>query len=263
MKVDAVGGLNWTFLTYHISISNGTQRLKREAFVWSQTSHPNIHPVLGYRLQPQPRLVSLWCRHGNLKDYLRANPGLSRCDKLRLAFQTAFGLEQLHSKTPPICHAGIKPENVLINDRHGPALSDVGLRGVLHDLMGHSGYTSSETAKGPLRYTAAELFAGQNPSLESDVYAFGGLILTVMSGKAPFYGLADQVIVRRVMQDQPPKPAHHPNLPADDPLWTLMRRCWDKKPTARPTMREVLLEVSSLTWSLTQTHTLSRCIWIL
>ncbi|KAG8906003.1 hypothetical protein FRC01_008177 [Tulasnella sp. 417] len=64
-----------------------------------------------------------------------------------------------------------------------------------------------------------------------------------MSGKAPFYGLADQAIVRRVAQDQPPKPAHHPNLPADDPLWSLMRRCWDKTPTARPTMREVLLEL--------------------
>ncbi|KAG9041571.1 hypothetical protein FS837_012078 [Tulasnella sp. UAMH 9824] len=218
-------------------------RLKREVFVWSQITHPNLHPILGYRSQPQPRLISPWCHHGNVKDYLRANPGLSKCDKLRLLFQTAFGLEHLHSRTPPICHGDLKPENVLINDRHGPALSNFGLRRVLQGLSGHAGPATSEALKGTLRYTAGELVAGQKPSLESDVYAFGGLILTVMSGKAPFYGLADQVIIRRVMQDQPPKPAHHPNLPADDPLWTLIRRCWDKTPTARPTMREVLLEL--------------------
>ncbi|KIO22919.1 hypothetical protein M407DRAFT_215698, partial [Tulasnella calospora MUT 4182] len=189
-------------------------------------------------------LISHWCRYGNLNDYLGANQGLTRCDKLRLIFQTACGLEHLHSRNPPICHADIKPENVLINDWNGPAVSDFGLSRVLQDVEVRSGFTTSETVKGSVRYMARELFSGQKPSLETDVYAFGGLILTVMSGKAPFDGLLHHVILRRVMNDEPPIPEDHPYLPAHDPLWKLMRRCWSYDSTVRPTMQEVLQEVS-------------------
>ncbi|KAG8930929.1 hypothetical protein FRC01_002065, partial [Tulasnella sp. 417] len=158
-------------------------------------------------------------------------------------FQTACGLEHLHSRSPPICHADIKPENVLINDLYGPVLSDFGMSRVLQDLGIPSGLTTSGSVKGTWRYMSREIFAGQRPSRESDVYAFGGLILTVMSGKAPYHGLLHQVILRRVMQDQPPNPKNHPKLPANDPLWALMRRCWNKTPALRPTIREVLLEL--------------------
>ncbi|KAG8946587.1 hypothetical protein FRC04_011565 [Tulasnella sp. 424] len=163
--------------------------------------------------------------------------------KADLVIQTACGLEHLHSRIPPICHADIKPENVLINDEHVPALSDFGLSRVIQDLEVQSGFTTSETVKGTVRYMARELFAGENPSPESDVYAFGGLILTVMSGKAPFEGLPHLVMLRRVMLDEPPIPMEHPYLPANDPLWKLMHRCWNKDPTARPTMQEVRQEL--------------------
>lgn len=71
-------------------------RLKREIFVWSQTTHPNLHPLLGYRSVPQPRIISPWCRNGNLKDYLRATPGLARADKLRLVRSPRIGCSLLH-----------------------------------------------------------------------------------------------------------------------------------------------------------------------
>lgn len=62
----------------------GSQRVARETFVWSRIQHRNLHPLLGYRSQPQPQLISPWCHHGNLSDYLKANPDLSRLDKLTL-----------------------------------------------------------------------------------------------------------------------------------------------------------------------------------
>ncbi|KAG8937956.1 hypothetical protein FRC00_008302 [Tulasnella sp. 408] len=83
----------------------------------------------------------------------------------------------------------------------------------------------------------------RKPDRETDVYAFGGLILTVMSGKPPFYGLRDSAIILRIILNRTPKPEEHPDLPPDDDLWNLMRHCWDTDPTARPTMREVLWEL--------------------
>ncbi|KAG9041017.1 hypothetical protein FS837_012818 [Tulasnella sp. UAMH 9824] len=222
-------------------------RMKREVFVWRQMEHPNLHPLLGYRSQPQPQLISPWCRHGNLTCYLRKNPRLSRLAKLRLIFQAACGLEHLHAQTPPVCHADIKPENVLVNDFIVAALSDFGLSRVL-DAFGGSGFTTSECAKGTYNYIAPELFNEEKPrpTLMTDVYAFGGLILTVMSGKPPFCGLHHPAILYRVMNDQPPKPEDHQDLPISDPLWSLMRRCWNKTPEARPPMQEVLREVSRI-----------------
>ncbi|KAG9022105.1 hypothetical protein FS837_006749, partial [Tulasnella sp. UAMH 9824] len=64
-----------------------------------------------------------------------------------------------------------------------------------------------------------------------------------MSGTPPFCGLPEPVILYRLTQDQPPRPEDHPALPQGDPLWSLMRRCWDPIPTARPSMRRVLWEL--------------------
>lgn len=96
-------------------------------------------------------------------------------------YQAACGLEYLHSRSPPICHGDIKPQNVLINDELEAALSDFGLSRVLREVSEPSELTSSEAVKGTLNYMAIELLSEEEarPTPESDVYAFGGLILTV------------------------------------------------------------------------------------
>ncbi|KIO32988.1 hypothetical protein M407DRAFT_46371, partial [Tulasnella calospora MUT 4182] len=210
-----------------------------EAFIWSQTQHPNLHPFFGYRSEPRPRLISPWCRHGNLSDYLRASPGLPRLDKMILIRQAACGLEHLHSQTPPISHGDIKPENVLINDHLEAVLSDFGLGRVLVGLGVHTGFTTSDTAHGTLRYMAAELFAqgGLRSSLQTDVYAFGGLMLAAMSGKRPFDGLDEPTILLRILQDKQPRQEDHLELPPSDLLWSLMRRCWSINRKARPAIQ--------------------------
>lgn len=65
-----------------------------------------------------------------------------------------------------------------------------------------------------------------------------------MSGKPPFSGLREPIIMRRAVQDQPPKPEDHPELPLGDSLWSLMRRCWHQNPSLRPTILGVIAEVS-------------------
>ncbi|KAG8912627.1 hypothetical protein FRC00_004111, partial [Tulasnella sp. 408] len=155
-----------------------------------------------------------------------------------------LGLNHLHSLTPAICHGDIKPENILINDSGEAALSDFGLSRILLDLGESSGLTTSETPRGSLRYMAPELLEEERPRLnrKTDVYAFGGLILAVMSGKPPFGRLREVTILRRISQGQTPKSDEHPDLPPHDELWNLIRRCWSTNPTTRPTMGVLLLE---------------------
>ncbi|KAG9048233.1 hypothetical protein FS837_000432 [Tulasnella sp. UAMH 9824] len=221
-------------------------RIKREVFIWSRANHPNVHPFLGYRTVPQPMLVSPWCQHGNLSDYLRDNPNLARADKLKLISQAAYGLQHLHSLDPPICYGDIKSENVLINDRLEAVISDFGLGRVMTAVGFDTGLTTSETPKGNFAYLAIELVAGDSSreSREADVYAFGGLVLAAMSGKPPFGGMRRPKALLRILKGEQPTPVEHPGLPRSDALWSLMRRCWDPNPGARPTMKEVAQENS-------------------
>ncbi|KIO32985.1 hypothetical protein M407DRAFT_65924, partial [Tulasnella calospora MUT 4182] len=211
---------------------------------WRVITHPNLHPFLGYRSQPEPMLISPWCHHGNIADYLERKPGLSRLDKLRLICQAACGLEHLHSRTPPICHSNLKPQNVLINDRLEVVLSDFGM-----DLLleAEEWWTMiKEPRYWDFEYLAPELLTGENSrrTQETDVFAFGGLVLAAMSGEPPFHGLPASHIILHIATNRQPNPEQHPELPSSDPLWSLMRGCWSETPKARSTMQEVVREVS-------------------
>lgn len=65
-----------------------------------------------------------------------------------------------------------------------------------------------------------------------------------MTGKPPFHGIKNNLaIIIAVNNDETPAPADHPNLDEHDPLWDLMRKCWDPDPTARPDIGKVIEEV--------------------
>lgn len=90
----------------------------------------------------------------------------------------ARGLQYLHSLDPPICHADIKPANVLVSDDGKNALlSDFGLAASLTTLR--SPHATSGYPQGTVRYQAPELFLESRRTLAGDVYSFACLILAV------------------------------------------------------------------------------------
>ncbi|KAG8907245.1 hypothetical protein FRC01_007754 [Tulasnella sp. 417] len=165
------------------------RRIKRETVIWRQARHDNILPFLGYQLDGASAvLVSPWCGHGCLSDYSRAHPELNRSQKLNLLHGAALGLAYLHSRQPPIIHADIKPENVMISDEIRATLSDFGISRFMVEVGMHTTLTTSGGTPGTAGYQAKETFeADFRPTNMSDVYAFGGLILGTMSGKRPFH----------------------------------------------------------------------------
>ncbi|KAF8700003.1 Protein tyrosine kinase, partial [Rhizoctonia solani] len=98
-----------------------------------------------------------------------------------------------------------------------------------------------------LRWAAPELIEENNPhSQESDVYALG---MEVMTGKLPYYGKSDVLVILLVVQKrEPPKrPESIPNgYETTDKLWELLLRCWYFTPTERPHAAEVAENVKKL-----------------
>lgn len=76
-------------------------------------------------------------------------------------------------------HGNICPENVLINDFKAAVLSDFDLSRAIEEK---TGFTTTGAGGQANRYLAPEAFTADWPSsatFPTDIYAFGGLILTV------------------------------------------------------------------------------------
>lgn len=65
-----------------------------------------------------------------------------------------------------------------------------------------------------------------------------------MTNKYPFCKISlEAMIVVAVTNGETPSPQDYTELPAADPLWNILKECWDAEPTKRPTMVEVLDKV--------------------
>ncbi|KAG8939626.1 hypothetical protein FRC04_006107 [Tulasnella sp. 424] len=51
--------------------------------------------------------------------------------------------------------------------------------------------------------------------------------------------LSDVKVILAIMNREKPLPKDYPELPAADPLWDVMRECWDDDPIKRPGMVDV------------------------
>ena len=73
----------------------------------------------------------------------------------------------------------------------------------------------------------------------------------VLTGLRPFHHLGPYAVVIAAQKgERPRKPETAESLGLSGPLWRLIRKCWSKSPSARPTAQQLLrhLEVASRTW---------------
>lgn len=120
-----------------------------------------------------------------------------------------------------------------------------------------------------LRWAPRELDQSEKttvPSVESDVYFFGSVMLQVstysvlesvtetflivtafqvLSGKVPYSDVRSKFFgLRNLLDDcKPNRPADCPWL--NDDLWSLINRCWAKSPQDRPKLDEVGSQISA------------------
>ncbi|KIO27181.1 hypothetical protein M407DRAFT_23598 [Tulasnella calospora MUT 4182] len=66
-----------------------------------------------------------------------------------------------------------------------------------------------------------------------------------MSGKPPFYKKRPEGAVIAINNDQTPMPNDHPELPEEDPLWILLKSCWDSEPSQRPSVDYIIAEINA------------------
>lgn len=111
----------------------------------------------------------------------RKGPPLTWAQRLKIAVDVARGLNYLHFDRA-VPHGNLKATNILLD---GPDLNARVADYCLHRLMTQAGTIEQILDSGVLGYRAPELAASKkpNPSFKSDVYAFGVILLELLSGR--------------------------------------------------------------------------------
>ncbi|KAG8875059.1 hypothetical protein FRB97_005451, partial [Tulasnella sp. 331] len=223
------------------------KRLYRELSFGLDLKHPNISRLLGFAIIGMPCLVSPYYEGRGLDHYIKKNP---HADRWAMLIGVAKGLAYLHTHDPPIVHLDLKAANVLVNSQGDPAIAEFGTSKKL--LRVPSALVTTSVELGTLCWRAPELVGGSSidATIHADVYSFGCLVLEVMTGKIPFCEIAQDLhgleVLMAILRGDKPSPKYYQELPAHSPLWALMRRCWDKDPSSRPSMEAVIQELEEM-----------------
>ncbi|KAH7446142.1 hypothetical protein KP509_01G041200 [Ceratopteris richardii] len=180
-RSDIRGGLSLAVKVFNNPIPQST--FEREMInLHDSTGHINtLLPMRGYYANPVESAIFYdYMPRGSLHDVLRDSPFLLDWSKrIRIAIGVSQALHDLHSCSPTkILHQDLKSSNVLLNHDLQPLLADYGLMGLLfRSVVETPGYTPPEFAclsNSLRRYTE-----------KTDVYAFGVVLLELLTGKDP------------------------------------------------------------------------------
>ncbi|KAM7275786.1 hypothetical protein ACFE04_017652 [Oxalis oulophora] len=168
---------------------DGKVEFLREVEVLSQLRHPHIISLIG--ACPETRtLVYEYMENGSLEDYIFHRDGKSPLPwfiRFQIIFEVASGLAFLHNSKPePIVHRDLKPGNILLDRNHVSKIGDVGLARLISEIVPDNVTEYRDTViAGTFHYLDPEYQRTGVVRPKSDVYAFGVIILQLLTGRNP------------------------------------------------------------------------------
>ncbi|GJZ87116.1 receptor-like cytosolic serine/threonine-protein kinase RBK2 isoform X1 [Tanacetum coccineum] len=144
--------------------------------------HPNISHVIGYGVDDGMYLVLPLSQYGSLASLLSGQKEkLEWGARYNIAIGTASGLSYLHEGCQRrIIHRDIKAANILLSEDFEPKISDFGLAKWLPDQWLNLTVSQFE---GTFGYLAPEIFLNGLIDEKTDVYAYGVLLLEIITGR--------------------------------------------------------------------------------
>ncbi len=242
---------------------------EREVAILARLRHPNVLNVFGVCRLGDGRLalVEELAVRGSL--FQRLHPAreegeggaaapsapparLSVKEVARLGLDVARALAAAHAAG--VTHNDVKSMNVLLNAAGAAVLADFGLakrvrncnnsvaaRLASADGSGQGGLLGSIEWTAPENLNEEGAHYGQPPA---DVYSFGVLLFEMASGIMPWGGKSIVAIVDAVRAGR--RPEAPPGVVVDGRLRALTARCWAQDPGARPSARDLVVELAAL-----------------
>uniref|UniRef100_A0A803PF81 Uncharacterized protein n=1 Tax=Cannabis sativa TaxID=3483 RepID=A0A803PF81_CANSA len=220
-------------------------------------------------------LVYEYAANGSLSDWIYNDSKdgifLSWNQRIQIALDVATGLNYLHSfTTPPHLHKDIKASNILLDSDFRAKIANFGLARLAEGEEGQFSLTNHIV--GSIGYMAPEYLENGLVSTKLDVYAFGILLLEILTGKeiAVIYKenmnlshalsavLSDEVDQEslKLFMDFSMEEKYPYELAKF--VVRVTYSCLEKNPGARPTMAEIVHSLTitlsnSMAWELSKT----------
>ncbi|KAF2318341.1 hypothetical protein GH714_005521 [Hevea brasiliensis] len=147
--------------------------------------HPNTANLVGCCIENGLYLIFNFFQNGNLASALHGKTSLSLewAVRFKIVLGVARGLHYLHKCCKHrIIHRDIKASNVLLGPDYEPQITDFGLAKWLPNKWTHHAVIPIE---GTFGYLAPEYFMHGIVDEKTDVFAFGVLLLEIISGRRP------------------------------------------------------------------------------
>lgn len=159
-------------------------RFAREAAVLARLDHPGIVRCYGAGAEHGFRYFAMEYIDGWTAAALIQGAGgkLAPADALHIALRCAEALG--YAAARHVIHRDVKPGNILLGRRGEVKLTDWGLA---KPTDGDHALTGENTCMGTLRYVAPEQIRdARRADQRSDVYALGGVLYELLTGRVPF-----------------------------------------------------------------------------
>ena len=214
------------------------RRFQQEAQAAGALNHPNILAVHRFgSYSGAPYLVSELLVGATLREAMNRGPMPAR-KVVEIGVQIARGLAAAHEKG--IVHRDLKPENFFVTKDGQLKILDFGLAKLTQppqsDIHDRRPTGLEETHPGMLigtaGYMSPEQVRGADVDHRTDIFAFGGILYEMLTGKRAFYGPTWAETMASIIKDDPPPFTQ--TAPATPPaLQRIVLRCLEKSPEER------------------------------
>ncbi|KAI7993828.1 putative serine/threonine-protein kinase PBL3 [Camellia lanceoleosa] len=240
--------------------AQGCEEWLNELTFLGKLSHPNVVKLTGHCCEGNHRiLVYEFMAKGSLEAHLsrEGKTELNWSRRIKIAVESARGLEYLHNAVRPVIHRDLKSSNILLDSGFNAKLSDFGLAKL--GPQGDKTHISTRTLGTP-GYFAPEYIGTGHLTFKTDVYSFGVVLLEILSGlsavKIHSHGVArdlakwarpylsnkqeviNRVIDKRLGNDFQMEEAYE--------FAEIILPCLASSPKSRPTMTEVVHALEQL-----------------
>jgi Tol biopolymer transport system component len=217
----------------------GPERFHQEIKIAANLTHPHILPLHdsgeadGFLYYVMPHVEG-----ESLRDKLVKEGELPIAEAVRILRDIVDALGHAHKHG--VVHRDIKPDNVLLSERHA-LVTDFGVAKAVSEATGAQKLTTEGVALGTPAYMSPEQAAAdKHIDRRADIYAVGVVAYELLTGRTPFLAATPQMILSAHITETPePVTKYRESVPPA--LEQLVMKCLEKKAADRWQSGEELL----------------------
>ncbi|WP_052425199.1 serine/threonine-protein kinase [Streptomyces fulvoviolaceus] len=215
------------------------RRFEREAVAAAQINHPNVVALHDRGVHEDLLfLVMEKVAGATLTEHIRSDGPMTPSHALAIAEGICAALIAAHQAG--VVHYDIKPHNVMLTPGRQVKVVDFGIAGFLQTAFTLAG-SSQLTPAGTPEYGAPEQFLTERGDERSDLYALGGVLFAMLTGRPPFTGHHAMAVMRRKLDEDAPRlDSLRPEMPPA--LAELVAELLERDPARRPESAQQVLE---------------------